>query len=421
MRRPRTATTRRHAVFSAVVLATLVATATIVAPAPPASAAATRGGQIEVVKISGLVDALNADLLRHALGRAAATHAEVVVVQLNSTGGVLGAAASAALGADVRTSTVPVAVWVGGSGRPRAVGQAFDLLRQAAFSGVGPGARVGPQGRTESGAQAVASGVVATSAPTLGDFIIDLDGRRLGSGPPLALAAVVRVAGQPRRELRPGVDVAFLQLSVLPKVLHGVASPNVAFVALLSAVALAMFEFFTAGVGVAAATAALIGAVAGYGLGALPTRPGAVALLLFAMFGFAVDVQSGAPRAWTVIGGAAGVAGSLLLYRGQTVSWWVLVVMGILVLLFMLGGMPAMIRTRFSTPTIGRQSMVGAMGVALTGVDPDGTVTVHGAPWAARTHRATPIAAGHPVRVTGIEGLVLQVEPESGGARPARH
>jgi membrane-bound serine protease (ClpP class) len=122
-----------------------------------------------------------------------------------------------------------------------------------------------------------------------------------------------------------------------------------------------------------------------------------------------------------VIGGAAGVAGSLLLYRGQAVSWWVLVIMGVLVTLFMLGGMPAMIRTRFSTPTIGRQSMVGAMGVAVTGVDPDGTVHVHGAPWAARTHRATPIAAGNPVRVTGIEGLVLQVEPESGGARASRH
>ena len=38
----------------------------------------------------------------------------------------------------------------------------------------------------------------------------------------------------------------------------------------------------------------------------------------------------------------------------------------------------------------------------------------------ARTNRATPIAAGDPVRVVAIEGLELEVEPEEGGARDYR-
>ncbi|MFM7225230.1 MAG: NfeD family protein, partial [Actinomycetota bacterium] len=37
--------------------------------------------------------------------------------------------------------------------------------------------------------------------------------------------------------------------------------------------------------------------------------------------------------------------------------------------------------------------------------------------WRARTNRATPIDAGEPVRVVAIEGVVLEVEPEAGGAR----
>jgi membrane-bound serine protease (ClpP class) len=65
--------------------------------------------------------------------------------------------------------------------------------------------------------------------------------------------------------------------------------------------------------------------------------------------------------------------------------------------------------------------MIGAMGTAVTGVDPDGTISVHGAPWRARTNRATPISEGDSVRVTGIDGLVLEVEPETGGARDAGH
>jgi membrane-bound serine protease (ClpP class) len=82
--------------------------------------------------------------------------------------------------------------------------------------------------------------------------------------------------------------------------------------------------------------------------------------------------------------------------------------------------MPAMVRARFSTPTIGRESMVGELGSALAAVDPEGTVEVRGAPWRARTNRATPIRAGEAVRVVGIDGLLLEVEPESGGARDYR-
>jgi membrane-bound serine protease (ClpP class) len=82
--------------------------------------------------------------------------------------------------------------------------------------------------------------------------------------------------------------------------------------------------------------------------------------------------------------------------------------------------MPAMVRTRFSTPTIGREWMIGEEGSASSAIDPDGTVLVRGAPWRARTNRATPIGSGDPIRVAGIEGLVLQVEPLTGAARDYR-
>ena len=89
--------------------------------------------------------------------------------------------------------------------------------------------------------------------------------------------------------------------------------------------------------------------------------------------------------------------------------------------LFMVAGMPAMVRARFSTPTIGRESMVGEMGTALADVSPEGTVEIRGAQWRARTNRATPISAGQPIRVVAIDGLLLEVEPEAGGARDAHH
>jgi len=86
----------------------------------------------------------------------------------------------------------------------------------------------------------------------------------------------------------------------------------------------------------------------------------------------------------------------------------------------MIAGMPAMVRTRFATPTIGREWMIGEMGEAVADVDPDGTVRVRDALWRARVNRATPIDAGSPVRVVGIAGMILEVEPEEGAARDYR-
>ena len=82
----------------------------------------------------------------------------------------------------------------------------------------------------------------------------------------------------------------------------------------------------------------------------------------------------------------------------------------------MLGGMPAMVRTRFSTPTIGRDWMIGEIGQVTQDVDPDGVVVLRGAPWRARTNRATPLVAGEQARVVEIDGLLLEIEPLEGGA-----
>jgi membrane-bound serine protease (ClpP class) len=138
------------------------------------------------------------------------------------------------------------------------------------------------------------------------------------------------------------------------------------------------------------------------------------------MFAYAIDVQTGVPRVWTGIATVSFTVGSLALYDGLSLSWITLIAGVVGMTLAMLGGMPAMVRTRFSTPTIGREWMVGEEGEARSAVDPEGTVVVRGAPWRARTNRSTPIDAGQAVRVASIEGLVLEVEPLEGAAKDHR-
>jgi membrane-bound serine protease (ClpP class) len=161
--------------------------------------------------------------------------------------------------------------------------------------------------------------------------------------------------------------------------------------------------------------------LAAYGLAVLPTSPWGLALLVVGIFGFSVDVQTGVPRFWTGVGAIAYTLGSLLLFgEGVRLGWLPLVAGSVGVVLMMLAGLPATVRSRFSTPTVGRESMVGEMGEAVVEVAPDGVVRVREALWRARTNRATPVAAGERVRVIGIDGPLLEIEPEVGGARDYR-
>ena len=383
-----------------------------------AEAQAQRGRHVDVIEVLGLVDAIQADFVADARRAAEAGGAEALVVQVDSSGGVASREDLDVLVFRLSHARVPIAVWVGPSGG-QAVGQGYELVRAAGVVGVASRTRVGPRESPIPAAEALKEGVVDLSAPTLGDFIVELDGRSVG-GTTLDTAEVVRRPGEdPRR--RPTVEVRFAKLGLVARLLHTAASPSVAYLLFAAGLALVLLELFTAGIGMAAATGAACLVLSCYGLAALPARPYAVALVALAFLAYAVDVQAGAPRTWTVIATVALAVGSVRLYEGGlSASPVVLVTVVAGTALLMVAGLPAMLRARFSTPTIGRESMVGEVGAALAAVDPDGTVEVRGAAWRARTNRATPIEAGEEVRVVGIDGLLLEVEPAAGGAKDYR-
>jgi membrane-bound serine protease (ClpP class) len=217
--------------------------------------------------------------------------------------------------------------------------------------------------------------------------------------------------------------VHFRKLGLVAQLAHTLDTPWVAYFLFVVGLALIVFEFFSVGVGVAGfvGAIALIGAC--FGFSHLPVAPWAVVLLLLGLFGMSIDVQAGSLGPWTFIGAGSLVAGSVWLYGGSSrldPSWWVIALVVAGTVVFMLSGMTAMVRSRFSTPTIGREELIGEMGLAEADVDPDGVVRIRDALWRARTNRATPIHAGDSVRVVSIEGVVLEVEPETGGARDHR-
>jgi len=374
---------------------------------------------VRVLKVSGLLDPVLASFVQEEVEAAADGGVTALVLQLNSDGAVIGDDRLDELVEVIESSPVPVAVWIGPSGS-KAEGDAARLVAAATVAGLSPGSRIEvvPElvgdadlgGRTAVGEKVGSElardlGLVDNGAPVIGDFIVDLPG------------VETRVADDRREPVTP---VRFGQLELVDQLFHTVASPPVAYLLLVIGGCLLVFELFTAGVGVAGMVGAASLVLAAYGLAVLPTNTWALVVLCLAFPAYAVDVQTGVPRFWTAVGTVALVVGSIALYVDGPPSWITLLAGIAGTLLAMLGGMPAMVRTRFSTPTIGRDWMIGETGVAVADVDPDGVVTVRDAPWRAHTNRATPITAGAEVRVTAIDGLTLEVEPIEGGARDYR-
>ena len=378
---------------------------------PPAAAQPRPSRFVDIYEATGWLDPIVVDGVLRAIRTSEQNGAEALIIRLDSPGALVDEESVDELARRIEVARVPIAVWVGSVGA-EAIGAAARLVEAAPVSGMARGSRIeAPEGRVGS-ERAVELGLVdipEEGASDLRTFLLALDGRQAG-GQTIDTADVR--PGEDETEAEATVEVRLAKLDLWPRTMHTVASPPVAYLLLLAGLALLVFELFTAGVGIAGMVGAVSLLLAGYGLAVLPTNPIGLALVALGIFGFAVDVQTGVPRIWTGIGVVALVVGSLLLYDDPVSLGWLPLVTGVVgVVLLMLGGLPATVRSRFSTPTIGREGMIGEVGEAVVEVNPDGVVQVRGALWPAHANRSTPIDEGAAVRVVAVEGARLLVEP----------
>jgi membrane-bound serine protease (ClpP class) len=414
----------------AVVIALVAPGAAAQVESPSTAGGGDFASQVRIVELSGLLDPVLADFVTRELDQAETDGVLAVVLQLDSAGSVIDKADFIELATRLRDSPIPIAIWVGPSGSV-AYGGSAELLGVADLVGVAGGSRIGNTGQPRlpdppfGPAFGPATDRLTTNSITAAEAI-DL-GISVG---PLETASVLReFVTQLPGYRAPSVDATsteglsqpqFRQLPLTLQLFHTVASPEVAYLFFVGGLALLVFELFTAGVGIAGTIGAALTMLGCYGLAVLPVRPLGVVCLALAILAFAVDIQTNVPRLYTGIGMGLFVVGTLTLYDGVSMSI-ITILFGLVgAALYAYTGMPSMVRTRFSSPTIGRSWIIGELGEATSDIDPEGTVRIKDAPWRAVTNRATPVRVGEQVRVVGLDRLLLEVEPVSGGAKDYR-
>lgn len=403
--------------------------------APDAGSSGTSGSdaansQIRIIEVSGLLDPVLVDFIMQEFDAAEADGVLAIVMQMDSKGSVVSNERFVALARRIAQSPIPVAMWVGPSGS-NALGGSAELLGTADLIGVAGGSRIGNTGDLRLPAAEFDPPFGSATERLQTNSITAVEAIDLGiSVGPIETASVLRefvteipgyLAPDEHTTSAEGLSQAqFRQLPLTLQLFHTVASPEVAYLFFVGGLALLIFELYTAGVGIAGSIGAALTIMGCYGLAVLPTRSWAIACLVLALLAFAVDIQTNIPRLYTAVGMILFVIGTLMLYDGVSMSIITIAVGLIGAPLYAYSGMPAMVRTRFSTPTIGRSWMIGELGEASTDVDPEGIVLLRDAPWRAVTNRATPVQKGERVRVIGINRMLLEVEPEEGGAKDYR-
>lgn len=404
---------------------------------------------VDVLQVSGLFDDVQVQSVKDAIVQAEKNGSQALILQMSAEGSIVSDDDMRDLLQSVADAKVAIGIWVGPSRASRAYGVPAQLFGVADVTAMVAGSRIGYtsdlltldgaevdlgpnaaqlENDSMSFAEARDAGVLKLDTtdegvPTVRSMVLAMDGVTLDDG--TVLDTVSQELGDDGTTQNVATLVRFTGLGLLEELFHTVASPPMAFLFLVIGLCLLIFEFFTAGVGVAGLVGAVLTVLGCYGIEALPTRTGALVLLGLSMLAFAVDVQVGIPRFWTGVGTVLFVLAALFLYEpipgnDLRLGWFTLFVTVAGVMLTFIVGMPSMVRTRFATPTIGREWMIGSTGVAVDAISPDGVAQVGESKWRARTNRATPIAAGAELRVVAIDGVTLEVEPAEGGARDYR-
>ncbi len=401
------------------------------------AAAQTDEAPVDIIEIKGPLDALGIGYVIDEIETSASDGALAVIVQIDSRG---------AISDDVddlidliKSPPLPVAVWVGPA-PARAFGGALQTLLAAPVRLAASGSEIGylsPRVAGTAGDVEVHAGLTAADvellsrsveitetipgildalAPSDRQAVAALDGRTFTVDGREVILSTIREVEVEGETVITTVPVRFRQPGVVTRTARAALAPEATFFFLIAGLTIAAFEFYAVGPGVAAAVAVASLLMAGYGLATLPLRWWALLLTLLGIWLFTVDYQRGRFRVLSAAGSIALLAGGLAFTDAapqiEASIWGVLfAVLG--VWLFYRYAMPTVARARFSTPTIGRESMIGLSGIALVSFAPDGEVEVGGARWRATAHREADISEGDPVVVTAIDGTYLEVEKQA--------
>jgi len=409
-------------------------------------AAVTPAAQVGLIKINGAIGPATESYIARAINEAAAQNDECLIIQLDTPGGLL--ESTKQIVQSFYTSKVPTVVYVAPSGASAGSAGVFitlaaDVAAMAPNTSIGAAhpVEIGTTGSVEktddvmkqkienyassfietiadkrhrnvewaksavieskatTAEKAMDIGVIDLIADDMPDLLKQLDGRDIGSKTlHTADAKVVEIPMNAWEQfsqlfLRPEV-MFILMLMVIYGIIGELSSPGAILPGIVGAIALILVLYMSS---------------------ILPVNVTGLVLIGLAIALFITDIFSPTHGVLTAGGIVAFFLGALMLFShvgpgfGLPLSW--IIPATLVTAAFFIFVVGKGIRAQFQPAQTGREAMLGRTVNALSRIDAQGgRVFIEGENWNAASE--TPVEAGQPVEITGIEGLTLKVRPK---------
>ena len=397
-----------------------------------------------VISVDASINPSTAEYISSGIKQALEEKAECLIIKLNTPGGLL--KSTRVIVTEILDSEVPVIVFVYPGGSQSASAGVFITLA-GHIAAMAPGTNIGAahpvtmQGEQDSimiekatndaaafirtisekrarnvewAEDAVRKSLSITETEALRESVIDLiaisvddlldkiDGRKI------SLPSGEKVLETKNAE---EIDV---EPNFKQKLLSLLSDPNIAYIMLMIGLFGIMFELYNPGAIFPGVIGAISLIVAFYSLHTLPVNYAGLALIIFSIILFIAEIKVVSHGLLTIGGVISLILGSIMLVDADStlevikISWKVILVIVIFTVAFFVVAIGFGIKAQTRKPTTGAEGIIGEEGEAISNLDPEGQVRVHGELWYAESPEGS-ISPGTKVIVTGISNLKLTV------------
>lgn len=403
------------------------------------------GKKIIVINVDGTINPASSEYIKAGIKKAKEKNAECLIIKLNTPGGLL--KSTRIIVSDILNSEIPVIVYVSPSGAQAASAGVFITLA-AHFAIMSPGTNIGAahpvtiQGEQDSIMNEKATNDAAAFIRTISEkrarniqwaedavrkslSITETEAIKLKVIDTIATSIVeianildgkeVEVAKGKKILQTKDAEFINIEMNFQQKILDLLSDPNIAYILLMIGIYGIMFELYNPGAIFPGVIGIISLILAFYSLHTLPINYAGLALIIFAIILFILEIKVISHGILTIGGIISLMLGSIMLIDPEStlevinISWQVILIAVILTSAFFIFAIGYGIKAQFRKPVTGIEGLVGETGEAVDDLNPTGQVRVHGELWNAESLEGT-ITRGSKIKVEKIVDLKLKVK-----------
>lgn len=403
---------------------------------------------VTLITYDGAITPACSDFIKHGIESAEKNKSECLIIKLNTPGGLL--KSTRVIVSDILESNIPVIVYVSPAGAQAASAGVFITIA-AHIAAMSPGTNIGAahpvsmQGGQDSIMSEKATNDAAAFIRTISEkrnrnieWAEDAVRKSLSITETEALKQKVIDLISPNiedllrqingREIETSIgkktmntvdsEIIEVEMSIPLKLLMILSDPNIAYILFMLGVYGLLYEIFNPGAIFPGVIGGICIILAFYSFHTLPINYAGLALIVFAIILFILEIKVISHGLLTIGGVIALIVGSIMLINVESgleilrISWEIIALIVILTLLFFGFAITLGIKAQRRKPTTGIQGLLKTTGITLTELNPTGEVNIHGEIWKAESIEGL-IKKNSSVEVVEMQGLKLLVKKKT--------